>query len=72
MPAGSLSGTVNVACSFSLSSETVRCLLFAGGFDLDGLEGEVVSVEGDGVGGLGEGDVDGFRAGEGGGFEIRA
>ena len=45
-------------------------LLVAGGRDGDGLEGDLGGVEGDVIGGLGEGYVDGLGAGEGGGFEV--
>jgi len=44
-------------------------LFLARGGDFYGLEGEVVGVEADAAGRLGEGDVNGFGATEGGGFE---
>ena len=45
-------------------------LLLAAGGDSDGLKGDFGGIEGDAAGWLGQGYVDGFYAGEGGGLEI--
>ena len=72
LPAGNVSGKVKVACCFSLSRETVAgcCLPTAPSYPVTYLKADLGGVEGDVIGGLGKGHVDGLDAGEGRGLEV--
>ena len=61
-----------MACCFSLSSGDFGrgSAAIAPAYHRDGLEGDLGGVEGDVIGGLGQGYVDGFDAGEGRGLEV--